>query len=166
MGKGVSPVLLSSLLPRAALRRHAWLGILLGLLFGGCGFAPTESKLAGTWQVDLPPPQKIVYTFQTNHTYTMTLTGREGALQGTWKLEGSLLSLTMKSFAAYGMTNPLPVVTGLKSQKNAIVRLTDSRMVWRTGVLGGGLKFKRLASEPPSYPSLPRKALSAGPPSR
>jgi len=162
----MSPPWLSSLLPRGALHRQAGLGILLGLLFGGCGFVPTESKLAGAWQVALPPPQKIVYTFRKDHTYTMTLPGHAGALRGTWKLEGSLLTLTIKSFAAYGMTNPLPAATGFKSQKNAIVRLTDSRMVWRTGVLGEGLKFKRLASEPSAEPSSPQKALSAGPQNR
>src|SRR5678809_1070520 len=74
---------------------------LLGLLLlAGCGFVATESKLVGIWQVDLPVPQKIVYVFQKDHTYTMSITGKTGAMQGTWKLDGNLLTMTMGSFAA------------------------------------------------------------------
>ncbi|HWW00258.1 MAG TPA: hypothetical protein VNZ64_11225 [Candidatus Acidoferrum sp.] len=130
-------------------------GILLCLLLGGCGFVPTESKLAGTWQVDLRAPHKIVYVFQKDHTYSMTITDNAGAVQGKWKLEGNLLTMRMGSFAAYGMTNPMPVVKGLSSQKNVIMRLTDSSMTWRTGFLGGRLKFKRIATSPPAGPAPP-----------
>ena len=59
-----------------------------------------------------------------------------------------MLTLTMGAFIANGMTNTLPVAKGLGTQKNVIVRLTDSNMTWRTGLLGGRLKFKRRASPP------------------
>jgi len=124
---------------------------LLGLLLlAGCGFVATESKLVGIWQVDLPVPQKIVYVFQKDHTYTMSITGKTGAMQGTWKLDGNLLTMTMGSFAAYGVTNTLPAVPGLSAQKNNIARLTDSSMSWRTQTFGPGLKLKRLKSLPAS----------------
>ena len=44
--------------------RFVWcLALFVSLLLSGCGFVPTESKLAGTWQVDLARPQKIIYAF-------------------------------------------------------------------------------------------------------
>jgi hypothetical protein len=116
---------------------------------------PTESKLLGTWQADLPPPQKVIYAFQKDHTYTITITGQAGAVQGTWRLDGSMLTTTLGSFAAYGMTNALPAVKGLSSQENVIVKLTGSTMVWRDRLRGSGLQLKRGASsaavaKPPS----------------
>ncbi len=120
------------------------IGILLCLLAVGCGFVPAESKLVGTWQVDLPASQKIIYAFEKDHTSTMSVAGGSGAIQGTWKLEGSGLTTRVGSFAAYGMTNPLPVVTGFSNQKTTVVRLTDSVMVWRSGLLDGNLKFRRV----------------------
>ena len=111
---------------------------------------PRESKLAGSWQVDLSRPTRIVYAFQKDHTYTLTLSAHSGAIHGNWKLDGNLLTLTMSSVVASGMTNPLPVLKGMSTQKNVIVRLTDSSMTWRTGLLGGRLKFKRIASPPPA----------------
>ena len=129
---------------------------IVSFLLCGCGFVPTESKLAGSWQVELPPPHKMVYAFQKDHTYTLTITPRPGAIQGKWKLEGNVLTLTMGAFIVNGMTNALPVAKGLSSQKNVIVRLTDSNMTWRTGLLGGRLKFKRIVSpgqNPRSSPS-------------
>lgn len=138
--------------PSAAWRGFGWfmpgLILLVSLLLGGCGFVASESKLAGTWQVDLPTPQKIVYTFQPNHTYTMKLAPRAGAILGTWKLDGNLLTMTLGSFAADGITNPMPVMKGLSTQKNMITKLTGSSMTWRTGAIGGALKFKRLPSSP------------------
>ncbi len=122
------------------------LGILVCLLLGGCGFVPTESKLFGAWQVDLLARQKIIYTFKKNHTYTMTISSQAGTLQGTWKLDGNILTTSMGSFAAYGMTNTLPAVKGLGSQKYVIVKLTASSMVWRDASLRGGLELKRVAS--------------------
>ena len=124
--------------------------VLILSLVGGCGFVPTESKLGGAWQVDLQRPTKIVYAFQKDHTYTMTISAQSGAIHGKWKLEGNLLTLTMGSFVAQGMTNPLPVIKGMSTQKNVVVRLTDSNMTWRTGFLGGRLKFKRLAAPAPA----------------
>jgi hypothetical protein len=106
--------------------------------------------------VELPPPHKMVYAFQKDNTYTLTITPRPGAIQGKWKLEGNVLTLTMGAFIVNGMTNTLPVAKGLSSQKNVIVRLTDSNMTWRTGLLGGRLKFKRVISpsqNPRSSPS-------------
>lgn len=123
--------------------------VLIASLLGGCGFVASESKLAGAWQVDLPTPQKIVYTFQANHTYTMRLAPRAGTLQGTWKLSGNLLTMSVTSFAADGITNPMPVVKGLSGQKNMITRLTASSMTWRTGAIGGAMKFKRLKTSAP-----------------
>jgi hypothetical protein len=123
-------------------------GMLVCLLLAGCGFVATENKLAGTWQVDLPPPQKIVYVFQKDHTYTMMITGQAGAMQGTWRLDGNILTMTLGSFAVYGMTNVLPSVQGLSAQKNTIVTLTDSAMDWRGAALAPGLKLKRVTSLP------------------
>lgn len=42
-------------------------GVFIVLLLVSCGVAPTETKLAGTWQVDLPSPRNIVYAFQEDH---------------------------------------------------------------------------------------------------
>jgi len=123
------------------------IGTMVGLLLCGCGFVPTESKLLGTWQADLPPPQKMIYVFQKDHTYTMTITGQAGAVQGTWRLDGNMLTTTMGSFAAYGMTNALPAVKGLGSQKNIIAKLTGSTMVWRGPWRRSGLNFKRVTHE-------------------
>src|ERR1035438_1245991 len=120
------------------------IGALLCLILAGCGFVPTESKLLGAWQVDLPPPQKMVFDFQRDHTYTMSITGQAGAMQGTWRLDGNILTTTMRGFAAYGMTNALPPVKGLASQKNTIVRLTGSTMDWRYGMLGSALRLRRV----------------------
>ena len=121
-------------------------GTLLCLLLGGCGFVATENKLVGTWQVGLPPPQKVVYVFQKDHTYAMMITGQAGAMQGTWRLDGNILTMTLGSFTVYGMSNVLPSVQGLSAQKNTIARLTDSDMDWRSVALGPGLKLKRVTS--------------------
>jgi hypothetical protein len=118
-------------------------GILVFLLIAGCGVAPTENKLIGTWQVELPPRQKIVYTFLKDHTYTMTISGQAGSLNGTWTLESGILKTTMGSASAYGLTNAFPL-TGLSSQKNLIVKLTDSTMVWRDPLRNSGLNLKRV----------------------
>ncbi len=120
------------------------LGILLLLLMGACGFAPNEAKLVGAWQAELRAPQKLIYAFQSNHTYSMRIAGQAGVLQGTWKLEGGMLTMTMGSFAALGMTNTLPNLSGVGSQTTIITKLTDSTMAWRSGLLGGELKFKRV----------------------
>ena len=130
--------------------------LFVSFLLCGCGYVPTESKLVGSWQVVVPPPHKMVYTFQKDHTYTLTISPSPGAIQGKWKLEGNVLSLTMGAFIANGMTNAMPVAKGLSTQKNVILRLTDSNMTWRTGLLGGRLKFKRTVSpsqNPRSSPS-------------
>jgi hypothetical protein len=129
-------------------------GTLFCLVLAGCGFVPSESKLVGTWQVDLPPRQKLVYTFQTNHTYTMAISGQTGVVQGTWKLSGSMLTTTMVAFSGYGMTNTLSAVKGMNSQKNAITRLTDATMVWRN-FLGAGLKLRRVATGSSAGPAPP-----------
>ncbi len=110
---------------------------------------PTESKLIGSWEVEAPPPKKLIYTFQKDHTYTMTVTGQAGAMQGTWRLGGNFLVMTLGSFAAYGMTNTMPVVKGMSTQKNTVVKLTDSAMAWRSVFLEPGLKFKRVPTLPP-----------------
>ena len=125
----------------------------VSFLLSGCGFVPSESKLAGAWQVDLQRPTKIVYVFQKDHTYAMTISAQSGAIHGKWKLEGNLLTLTMGAFVAQGMTNPLPVIKGMNTQRNMVVRLTDSNMTWRTGFLGGRLKFKRIASPAQAEPA-------------
>jgi hypothetical protein len=130
--------------------------LFVSFILSGCGFVPTESKLAGTWQVEMAPPNRIVYAFQKDHTYTLTIGAQPGAIQGKWRLEGDVLTLTMGAFIANGMTNTLPVTKGLGTQKNVIVRLTDSSMTWRTGLLGGRLTFKRIGSpgqNPRSSPS-------------
>jgi hypothetical protein len=123
-------------------------GTLLCLMLVGCGFIPSESKLVGTWQVDLPPPQKMVFDFRKDHSYTMAITGQAGAMQGTWRLDGNLLTTTMGSFSVQGITTALSVPKGLTNQKYAIERLTGSSMVWRYGVLGSTLKLSRVISGP------------------
>jgi hypothetical protein len=122
----------------------------LCLLLVSCGFVPNEGKLVGAWQVDLPHTQKVIYDFRKDHTYFMTIRGHEGTSQGKWNLEGDVLTMTLTSFEAYDMTNALPMVQGLSTQKNVIVRLTGTAMVWRTGLLGGSLKFKHVTSSPPA----------------
>ena len=120
-----------------------WLAFAV-LFLAGCGFVPSESKLVGTWQADLPMRQALVYRFETNHTYTMSFGDKSGEMQGTWKLDGNRLTITVKSFGAKGTIMPLPGVKGLSSQENIIVRLTDSRMTWRSGIIGSDLKLKRV----------------------
>jgi len=124
---------------------------LLGLLLvGGCGFVATESKLVGIWQVDLPVPQKIVYVFQKDHTYTMSLGGKTGAMQGTWKLDGNLLTIDDGVIRGLRNNKRAAPVPGLGTQRNNIARLTDSSMSWRSQTFGPGLKLKRLKSLPAS----------------
>ncbi len=122
----------------------------LCLLLASCGFVPSEQKLIGTWQVDLPTPKKLVYDFRTNHTYSMRIAGEAGAMQGTWKLNANVLTMTMGSFTANGMSNPLPIIKGLSTQNTAVVRLTKSSMVWRVGMVGSGLKLRRVTAKLPS----------------
>lgn len=122
--------------------------ILLVLLLGGCGSSLNESKLVGGWEADLPAPKRITYVFHNDHTYEMRVAGQAGSIQGNWKLEGATLEISLKSFGAYGMTNDLPALNALNSQKQKvrIAKLDDSIMVWRSGieVTGGGLKLKRV----------------------
>ncbi len=125
------------------------IGILLCLLLGGCGLVPTESKLLGSWQVDAPLPNALVYTFQKDHTYAMMVTGMAGEMGGTWRLDGNILVMTLKSFAAHGTTNTMPIVQGMNTQKNTIVKLTASAMSWRGVMLGEGPTFKRIPTTAP-----------------
>lgn len=126
--------------------RAPHLGIWVALLLAGCGVAPTERKLVGAWQVDLPPPQAIVFAFQKDHTYTMTIGGQPGTVHGTWRLDAGVLTTTMGAFAAYGMTNALPPVKVLGGPKQIIVTLTNTKMVWRDPLHGSTLKLKRVAA--------------------
>lgn len=121
------------------------IGIIICLLLTGCGFVVNEKQLVGTWQVDLPAPQKIIYSFKSDHTYQMILSGQIGVLQGTWRLDGNALTKTLDAFGAYGVTNAVPGMMGLSTQKIAITKLNDLKMVWRTG-LTEGMTLKRLTS--------------------
>ena len=129
----------------ARLRAALGLSILLSCLLGGCGFVPRESKLVGSWQAELPAPVRLVYTFHEDHTYTMTIAGQGGSINGRWKLEANLLSHTPDSFSAGSVTSALPAVPGIDPQQRLIiVRLTDSVLVWRSSPLEKELRFKRI----------------------
>ena len=52
--------------------------ILLCFLLVGCGFVPSESKLVGTWQIDVLPARKVFYVFRQDHTYAVITPGRRG----------------------------------------------------------------------------------------
>ncbi len=66
------------------------LAMMLCVLLASCGYVPTESKLVGSWQVVMPAgaPQTVIFAFQKDHTYSMTLRGVPGVAQGTWRLDG------------------------------------------------------------------------------
>ena len=70
--------------------------VLAAVVAGGCsGGSVIESKLIGSWAIDAPLPKTLVYTFQTNHTYTMALSGESGSAVGTWELYGEHLVMAM-----------------------------------------------------------------------
>jgi len=115
------------------------------LLFVACsGSSITESKLIGSWAVDSPLPKTFVYTFHTNHTYGMTLSGESGGVVGTWKLDGNQLVTAMGAIRnEFGGGNIFGTMD--TSSTNRISKLTDAVMVWREVGELNGMQLKRVA---------------------
>ena len=116
------------------------------LLFVGCtGGSITENKLIGSWAVDAPLPKTIVYTFHTNHTYAMQLSGESGGVVGTWKLNENQLVTAMGAVSnKFGSKNIFGTIN--TSSTNRISKLTDAVMVWREVGELKGTKLKRVAA--------------------
>ena len=119
----------------------AVVGALVG---GGCsGGSVVESKLIGSWALDAPSPKTFVYTFQTNHTYSMALSGESGAVVGPWELHGDRLVMAMGAISnEFGSGNIFGTMN--TASTNRISRLTDGVMVWRAVGELQGTKLKRV----------------------
>ena len=119
--------------------------VLAAVVAGGCsGGSVIESKLIGSWAIDAPLPKTLVYTFQTNHTYTMALSGESGSAVGTWELYGEHLVMAMGAISnEFGSGSIFGTMN--TASTNRISRLTDVVMVWREAGELEGAKLKRVA---------------------
>jgi hypothetical protein len=117
------------------------------LLTTACNRPIDASKLPGFWQVDLPRRRALVFAYDTNQVFRI-LTVRsgvieEGAMVGTWKLEGAVLKMSIRD--ATNQFGGLPPGSFPPNQTaTRITKLDESTMVWRSSPFGAGLKLRRV----------------------
>jgi hypothetical protein len=128
-----SPVCSSCLRFASTLIHSAFcVGITSVLLLSGCGRADWESKLVGSWVLNVKQTTMTV-TFAQDHTCLMTVRGATTNLQsGKWAIDGRRLIFTLPSGGC---------------ETNTIRTLSDSLLVIkgqdRNPIPGQGDKYER-----------------------
>ena len=123
-------------------------GPLLMVLLISCGLRPSESKLVGTWQLGENARQQTTYELRADHTYSIKVSAQSGSMDGKWRLEGNVLTTTVESLSAFGLSTAPPTPRGTVFQRVLIVSLNDNSMVWRNSRLSSPIKLKRVTARP------------------
>jgi len=123
-------------------------------LFLGCSryVRVQEGKLLGSWQLDTPSKSGLIYTYNKDHTYTITLAGEKHfggfATHGRWELTGDVL-ISDEEFASNTNTTARPINFPVNSEKVTIFELSDSIMVWGSNPLSGKFTLRRVKTLAP-----------------
>jgi hypothetical protein len=121
------------------------------LLCVGCGGpnAVERSKLIGSWQLDIPGKDGLIFTYNQDQSFIVTTGGRKEhhgfGEHGHWELSGNVLTSSLES--AYNEhTVSKPVMMMPNMAKVVISRLNATTMIWSSGLLSGGLTLKRVVT--------------------
>ncbi len=126
----------------------AVLAISIATIFaGGCEQSIQEASLIGSWRLDGPVRNRVVFTYYKDHTTSLTLPGvkrlQGSAVLGTWRLEGQVLVTVIGGIAGPLGTSSVGMPTN--EQRVTITKLTASIMVWQNGVFGKKTTLRRMA---------------------